>query len=65
MVSPCSIAHDPVLAKHGRDELGDSTVATVSEYTAVIPAEPLEHGAAVVNRVVSVARASCDRTDDA
>jgi len=61
---PNSVADDAALPKDGRNKLGYAAIATVREDTSVFFAKHLDHGAAVVDRIVPIAGASCGRGDD-
>jgi hypothetical protein len=65
MSSPSAIAHDPVVAKHRRDKLGDTAVAAIGEHSFVGPAHRLDLGAAVVHWIVAIARPTAGDGDDA
>jgi len=65
VVSPCPIAHDPVLAEHGGDELGDAAVAAIRKYPSVCSAQSLDARASVVNRIVAIACAASGGRDNA
>ena len=49
VAAPCAVADDPVIAKSGRDELPDATIAAIGENTTVMATEGLDHRAAVVS----------------
>lgn len=62
MPAPASISGDAPPDKHGGDELGDASVATICEYTPMPSTAPLDLTTAVVNRIVSIAWSpACDR----
>ena len=65
MPTPSRIANDPVATKHRGDELGYAAIAAVGEDPAMASAERLDHGPAVVNRVVPVAGPAGGGRDDA
>jgi hypothetical protein len=55
MSPPAIVANDPVLVEAGRNELGDSAIATIREDMSVMSGETLDGRASVVNRIVAVA----------
>jgi hypothetical protein len=65
METPHAIADDSVLAKHGCDELGDTSIAAVGEDAPVRLAQRLDERAAVVQRIVAISGSSSDGGDDA
>lgn len=64
MPAPTSVTDDPIATKSWRDELGYAAITAVRKHTAVALAHRLHHRAAVVNRIVTVARATGRCCDD-
>ena len=65
MSTPRSVSDDPVASKDRRDELRDTSIAAISQNTAMATAHRLDVGAAVVKRVVAVTRPAAVDADDA
>ena len=57
---PGAVTKDTVAAEDGRHELWNTAIATVGEHASVEFAQLLDLGAAVVNRVIAVARPGGD-----
>ena len=56
MGAPASIAEDPIASKPRCDELGHAAVAAIGEHATMALTEHLDGRAAIVNRVVAIAR---------
>src|SRR5438128_1096258 len=63
--SPGTIADDTVVAKHRRDQLGNTAVATIGENARMVAAPHLDAGCAVVDRIIAVAGTAAVDRDDA
>lgn len=63
--SPSAVTEDPSAPKSRSDELADPTIGTIGEHAPVAPAEDLDHGSAVVDRIVAIARTARTDRDDA
>jgi hypothetical protein len=65
MAAPGPIADDAVSAEPGRHELANPAVAAVGQHSAVVAAQRLDEGSAVVHRVVAIAGTTPGDRDDA
>lgn len=61
MPSPSVVAHDLVAAEARRDELGDSSVPTIGQHASMLSCVALDVGAAVVEWIVAISRATGSR----
>lgn len=64
VATPHVVADDAVRSESRGDQLADSAIAAVCKDAMVLLAERLDHGAAVMDRVVTVSKATTSNGDN-